>query len=247
MLLIAAEKPYCIDRWEAILVDRMSGERLSPYYPPSRTLAPKLRDQWEKKRWEAGSVEARNMPLPHLPSHQIQRDPVPMAVSRVGETPNGYLSGKVAVTACENAGKRLCTRDEWVRACRGSADWQFPYGEAYEPLACNIFRSTHPSGALHDDVTTGHLDPRLNLVADNQGPLLRATGATSRCASAWGDDALYDMVGNLDEWVDDPDGTFVGGFYARGKKDGCLSVVKSHPISYFDYSLGVRCCMFPAD
>jgi formylglycine-generating enzyme required for sulfatase activity len=168
-----------------------------------------------------------------------------MAVSKPAQTPNGYLSGNVAREACENAGKRLCTRDEWVHACRGAANRPFPYGDDYKPFACNVFRSTHPSGALHDDVTRGHLDPRLNLVVDKQGPLLRLTGATKTCKSEWGRDALFDMVGNLDEWIDDEDGVFVGGFFSRGKKDGCASVVKNHPTYYFDYSLGVRCCSFP--
>jgi hypothetical protein len=50
------------------------------------------------------------------------------------------------------------------------------------------------------------------------------------------------MVGNLDEWVDDPDGAFLGGFYARGTAEGCDARVGVHAPEYFDYSLGVRCC-----
>jgi formylglycine-generating enzyme required for sulfatase activity len=60
--------------------------------------------------------------------------------------------------------------------------------------------------------------------------------------SVWEGDGIRDMVGNLDEWIDDPEGTFVGGFYSRSKTDGCDSIVRGHPIEYFDYSLGVRCC-----
>jgi formylglycine-generating enzyme required for sulfatase activity len=69
----------------------------------------------------------------------------------------------------------------------------------------------------------------------------------STCRSLWGKEALYDMVGNLDEWVDDPKGMFVGAFFSRGKKDGCESTIKAHPNDYFDYSLGVRCCKDAAD
>jgi hypothetical protein len=50
------------------------------------------------------------------------------------------------------------------------------------------------------------------------------------------------MVGNLDEWVDDPRGAFLGGFYARATSNGCDARVSEHPPEYFDYSLGVRCC-----
>jgi len=53
---------------------------------------------------------------------------------------------------------------------------------------------------------------------------------------------VWDMNGNLDEWVEDPKGRFVGGFFSRAKKDGCFSSVASHPNEYFDYSTGVRCC-----
>ena len=40
--------------------------------------------------------------------------------------------------------------------------------------------------------------------------MLRRTGETPECISLWGDDGIADMVGNLDEWIDDAAGTFVG-------------------------------------
>jgi hypothetical protein len=73
-------------------------------------------------------------------------------------------------------------------------------------------------------------------------PLLAATGATAGCRSEWGDDAALDMVGNLDEWVDDPSGVFVGGFYARETLHGCDMRVGIHSPDYYDYSVGGRCC-----
>ncbi len=247
MVHIPTDKPYCIDRWEAVIEDEKTGRRLSPYYSPTPKYAKSLRDRWASKRHKVGGPKARAMPLPPLPEWQLSADVVPVAVSRPGEIPHGYLSGKVARQVCENAGKRLCSRSEWVRACRGAADQPFPYGDTYQQGLCNIFRFTHPAGALHDDVTRGHLDPRLNQVRDEQGPLLRRTGETKRCASKWGQDAVYEMVGNLDEWVDDEKGVFVGGFFSRSKKDGCASVVKNHPPYYWDYSLGVRCCRAVAE
>lgn len=40
----------------------------------------------------------------------------------------------------------------------------------------------------------------------NGDPLLRGTGTTARCKSEWGDDVIWDMNGNIDEWVaDEPD------------------------------------------
>ena len=102
----------------------------------------------------------------------------------------------------------------------------------------------HPAYILHGNSSIGHTDPRLNLVVERGvDPLLRLTGATPSCASRWNDDdSLFDMVGNLDEWIDDESGRFVGGFYARMTTMGCEARITSHSPSYYDYSLGTRCC-----
>jgi formylglycine-generating enzyme required for sulfatase activity len=71
---------------------------------------------------------------------------------------------------------------------------------------------------------------------------LQKTGASADCTSQWAQDAIHDMVGNLDEWVESEDGLFVGGFYSRGTREGCDAAVSSHPPEYYDYSLGARCC-----
>jgi formylglycine-generating enzyme len=239
-------RPFCIDRWEAQLVDRQTGIALSPYSPPDRRLAVQIAKTWEDKRKEIGSDEAREIPLPPLPEWQRKRDSEPKAVSRAGVIPNGYVSGKMAARACENAGKRLCRHDEWVLACEGDKKQRYPYGAEYKQGGCNIFRAMHPAMALHDNASIGHLDPRLNLVKEKNGdPLLRRTGATRRCKSEWGDDGIWDMNGNLDEWVEDERGRFDGGFFSRSKRDGCASSVTAHGKDYFDYSTGVRCCYAP--
>ena len=135
-----------------------------------------------------------------------------------------------------------------------------------------------PGIVLHDNPSIGHFDPRMNLVAEKDGlPLLRATRATPRCKSEWGDDAAWDLHGNLDEWVSpdesDPDagaptseggaspsdgraasrdggkaphnGLFLGGFYSRSKRDGYLSRVSQHQLTYLNYSTGARCYCSP--
>lgn len=243
--MMAVDNRFCVDKWEASLVDKRTGRPISPYYPPDRRLAVKIAEQWEHQRAEMGSEKARAIPLPILPAWQRGRDVEPMAVSRAGVVPNGYLSGVVAAEACKNAGKRLCAYDEWLTACKGEAKRQFPYGDEYRQGACNIFRRLHPAMELHDNPAIGHSDPRLNLVKDGADPLLRRTGATAACKSEWGDDAAWDMNGNLDEWVEDDKGHFVGGFFSRSKRDGCDSSVRAHPNEYFDYSTGVRCCSAP--
>jgi formylglycine-generating enzyme required for sulfatase activity len=251
MVDVAGE--LCVDRYESHLVDGDSSLVLSPFYHPTRARALQSFEYWRatdgteapllgKLSSAALSAAAGPPKLPAPPAWELSRELRPRAENRQGMPPQGYMSGVLARQACENAGKRLCREDEWVRACRGERGSPHPYGPSYERGVCNIERDGHPAAILHGNASIGHRDPRLNLVADADGPLLRPTGSLPRCKSEWGDDAIFDMVGNLDEWVDDPRGVFVGGFYSRQTRAGCAARVSAHPNEYFDYSLGVRCC-----
>lgn len=235
---------YCVDRYEIALVDEHSGEAFSPYFPVlsryDEFLSARARDAESLRRGDAGTGDS--VPMPELPSTQASGKMTPMAVSRPNVVPNGHLTLPVAQAACKAAGKRLCRLDEWKRACRGAADQKFPYGSEYRAKQCNVFREDHPGHILYGSFSVGMQDPRMGTVASKSGPLLRKTGETRSCASQWGKDAIYDMVGNLDEWVDDPEGTFVGGFFSRATKEGCDSIVTAHAGNYRDYSIGARCC-----
>jgi sulfatase modifying factor 1 len=242
--MVSVRGEFCIDRYEAVLVDRDSGRRLSPYYAPSRVFVRREYQRWKRQRLESEMKAGLMTPVPEPPAWQLDQEIEPRAEVRAGEIPNGYVSADLAERACRNAGKRLCRASEWVTACRGEQDRDFPYGSDYVHGYCNVFREKHPAAVLHGNASIGHLDPRLNLVKGQGGrSLLQPTGATSRCRSQWGQDAAYDMVGNLAEWVDDEDGLFLGGFFSRSSREGCARQVRAHPRSYFDYSLGVRCCL----
>lgn len=235
---------FCIDRWESSTVDAKTGEPLSPYYPPLPAELDAVWDYWTLEARSLGNSAARAFPLPELSQWQQSNKFAPRAVARPGAIPQGYLSYYSAKKACENAGKRLCTEREWVTACGGERGFKFPYGDKYRALACNVYRHFHPASYLHENASLGHRDPRLNLlVEDGTDPLLRPTGATPDCASRWGTDAVYDMVGNIDEWVEgDARPAFVGGFYARSTNKGCEAKVDAHAAPYYDYSTGTRCC-----
>ena len=71
---------------------------------------------------------------------------------------------------------------------------------------------------------------------------LRKTGLRSGCTNDYG---VFDMVGNLHEWTDEPSGTFRGGYYMDTRKngEGCNYATTAHSKSYHDYSTGFRCCM----
>ncbi|WP_437288064.1 hypothetical protein [Sorangium sp. So ce406] len=233
---------FCVDRFEAMLVDGATGQALSPDYPSTPNLLELTLAEWSTGRRRLGDVHARAFPLPLLPGWQRGRATAAVARSRPGARPSGYVTGLVAESACAAAGKRLCSVEEFVTACRGEDDTLYPYGDTFEEGACNVFRAGHPASALHGNASIGHLDPRLNRVRVGREPLLRETGESPRCRSRWGSDAVYDLVGNLDEWVNEPGGAFAGGFYSRSTRAGCEALVTSHPRSYLDYSTGVRCC-----
>ncbi len=233
---------FCIDRYETSLVDEASGRQLSPYYNPVPLLAARDHHLWEYQAPRMGSTKARETPLPELPAWQLADGVSYRAESKRGRIPNAYLDLDAARAACTRSGKRLCTRDEWRTACRGERATRHPYGEHYEAGRCNVARPLHPGGVLHGKTAGGYLDPRLSLVKHHGKPLLQKSGDSPGCTSPWGDDAVHDMVGNLDEWVDDPGGTFLGGFYARDTALGCDMRVTVHSPDYYDYSIGARCC-----
>jgi hypothetical protein len=233
---------FCIDRFEATLVDARTARVLSPDYPPTPNLLEIVLGDWATDRAHWGDVHARAFPLPAVPSWQRGAKTEPVAVVRFGARPNGTITGLVAAAACTAAGKRLCTLDEHTTACRGEADTDFPYGADYQDGVCNVFREDHPAALLHHNASFGHLDPRLNRVRARGKPLFETAGARPACRSAWGADAVYDLVGNLDEWFDEGEGAFAGGFYSRSTRAGCDAVITAHPRAYADYSTGIRCC-----
>ena len=169
-----------------------------------------------------------------------------VAVSEAGAIPQGYISGDVAQSACETAGKRLCSLEEWLRACQGSQGTTWPYGDVYDPAACN---DTYPGGHPVVDYfgtssgvwDSAHMnDPGINQQEDTVDP----AGSNPGCVS---EDGIYDLHGNLHEWISDPAGTFKGGFYADASINGpgCTYTTTAHAFTYHDYSTGFRCCADP--
>jgi formylglycine-generating enzyme len=163
------------------------------------------------------------------------------AVSIAGATPQAYVNAVEAASACQRSGKRLCTDDEWLRACRGMSDRNYPYGNIKMPHTCNDTRDTHPAVDLF-----GADDPelwsKLGHPCINQQPgTLAQSGRHAGCVS---EDGVFDLVGNLHEWTDNEGGVFRGGFYADTERNGsgCNYRTGAHQPAYSDYSTGFRCC-----
>jgi sulfatase modifying factor 1 len=164
------------------------------------------------------------------------------AMSAAGAIPQGYIDQVSASAACLEAEKRLCTETEWLRACRGPSGSTYPYGDTRITEVCNETRDGgHPAierfGSDDPWVWSSLGDACINQLPDSVMP----AGAHEGCVSA---DGAFDMMGNLHEWVADPMGTFLGGFYYDTYRngEGCSYRTGAHDVSHWDYSTGFRCC-----
>ncbi len=168
------------------------------------------------------------------------------AVSAPGVKPQAHISERQAMDACRASGKRLCKPQEWRTACMGPEKTTWGYGAQKEDSRCND-HGRSPIGVIYPQAGRPNWgwnqlnDEKLNQVEGT----LAETGAHSGCTNGYG---VFDMVGNLHEWVDDPAGTFQGGYYqdTHLNGDGCGYRTTAHNAVYHDYSTGFRCCADPA-
>ncbi len=186
-------------------------------------------------RWEDVLVERRadGSEAPWSPFATPLDGHVYVARSASGVTPQAYVSAAQAERACRAAGKRLCAPVEWRAACGGTQAHAYPYGPARAAGKCHD-TGTAPAVLLHaSDLNDPRLDQLPNTIAK--------TGAFADCVNDYG---VYDMVGNLDEWTADPNGTFQGGYWLDTSQhgEGCAYRTIAHGFDYHDYSTGFRCC-----
>jgi hypothetical protein len=57
--------------------------------------------------------------------------------NKKGEKPRKRNEWYGAKDICEKQGKRLCTDQEWEKACKGPKNLRYPYGNKYGPSKCN--------------------------------------------------------------------------------------------------------------
>jgi formylglycine-generating enzyme required for sulfatase activity len=209
--MVSVQGRYCIDRYEASVVEVLKGGKTRNHSPFLPIAGKKVK-----------------------------------AVSKKGVKPQAYISRDQAEDACRNAGKRLCTDEEWVTACKGKRPTTFPYGDDRKAGYCNdggfsSFNHYYGEGGEEAPLAaytwSNMNDSRLNQVKGT----LALTGAHKRCKSSYG---TFDMVGNLHEWTSAKAGTFRGGYYldTRENGDGCEYKTTAHKPRYHDYSTGFRCC-----
>ena len=144
--------------------------------------------------------------------------------NKKGSNPLVKVSSAEAERLCESVGKRLCTADEWERACKGPESRIYTYGDAFNADSCG------------PDATSD---------ANKDGKGDRATGALDGCVSGWG---TYDMSGGVREWTATSDSSQKSFKVVKGGKPGeaergsrCAFAEARNP-DLSDGGIGFRCC-----
>jgi|GEM_PF-1530805 len=162
-------------------------------------------------------------PIDCIDSSWMGDQTVPLyACSLPGVHPTRNITWYQANKACRNAGKRLCSLEEWSFACNSGNDWPVPYGTEALEYACYTDENS--------SVGTG------------------TSGGRCHCASPNG---VFDMVGNVEELLSDEvdnnrDYLFTGGLW-YDDYDSQWATCQPNEINnikawFYRQSIGFRCC-----
>ncbi len=169
----------------------------------------------DDEMWDPTDLSAKKV---HLKAFCIDKYEYP---NKKGKLPQAAVTWYEAKEMCQKEGKRLCTEEEWERACKGDKSFRFPYGNKWKSAYC-----------VTED-------------ARGRDRSLYPSGKARRCVSPFG---VYDMSGNLAEWVADifekglNDRTVKGGSYKRPDYAvRCASRMNAPPDTRDD-EVGFRCC-----
>ena len=131
-----------------------------------------------------------------------------------------------AEALCVHLGGRLCSSKEWLAACRGSDGRAFPYGPEFQPSRCHVGSYEQPGPGGRSTIPAGS-------IPDCEGGL----------------PGLFDLSGNVGEWVSDCKGDyckFRGAAYVGNEPvehfAGCGDVCSGNDKGLRSGTVGVRCC-----
>lgn len=159
--------------------------------------------------------------------------------NKAGENPVVMKTWYDAKDACAGVGKRLCGDSEWTVACEGNERLPYPYGYDRNSEACNIDKP-------HPDVNEKALGDANPKVRDAEAKRLwqgEPSGTRTSCVSPYG---VFDMTGNVDEWVVNESGqpykSGLKGGYWGPVRDRCRPETTVHAEGFSFYQIGWRCC-----
>jgi len=219
-------------------------------------------------KWEAhlATADASGKLVVHPHNQRPEPKVGYVAVSAGGVFPQGYMSRVESEAACKQAGKRLCSMGEWRTACAGKRHTTYPYGGQRVAGKCSSGKKHLLSELFGKNGKNWKYDEHFNNPTLLATPgFLDKTGENEACQT---DAGVFDMVGNLHEWVKDTvtdelveqmeaesverrkqpwrrgNGVFLGGFFSTSAEHGpgCTFTTIAHEPAYHDYSIGFRCC-----
>ncbi|MFA6451028.1 MAG: SUMF1/EgtB/PvdO family nonheme iron enzyme [bacterium] len=136
-----------------------------------------------------------------------------------GAQPTGNIRWDEADAACKKEGKRLCSFQEWSKACAGPNNTKYPYGNEYRKGACRDANAASEPGK-------------------------RTSGTYDKCVSGYG---ARDMSGGNWEWTSDKynDGQnrgIQGGSVNSDPADLACGEPIMESAGWVDETSGFRCC-----
>ena len=132
-----------------------------------------------------------------------------------GAIPRTSVNWEDASSLCRNIGRRLCSDEEIVQACRGPEEWSYPYGNAYALNYCQVL----------------------------EGKLGRGVGRPA-CRSWWGAYELIGNAWEWTSTPSPNGSTYLtaGGTYEGGPATRCGRTSRSFFRENRYEAVGFRCC-----
>lgn len=159
--------------------------------------------------------------------------------NKAGDNPAVMKTWYEAKDACTSVGKRLCGDSEWTVACEGQERLPYPYGYDRNSEACNIDKP-HPDV---NEKALGSPDPKVRDAEVRRLWQGEPSGSRASCVSPYG---VFDMTGNVDEWVVNESGqpykSGLKGGYWGPVRDRCRPMTTVHSEGFSFYQIGFRCC-----
>lgn len=144
-----------------------------------------------------------------------------------GRHPINCINYMGAEQVCRFAEGRICTDQEWLSACAGPEQRPFPYGPDFDLARCNMQGES----------------------SKVDGRPLETAPVRSYKGCVGGIDGLWDMSGNVNEWVNGCKGNyckFLGGGYMGNDPvhhfNSCSGVCAGNQKEFSSATIGVRCC-----